>query len=116
VVEIESSKEREREKSRGGRRFLIFTPPISNDVQLFSGGFGAVRRGASEGPATAEGWLAATVGGVVSELGVVSFIPAVEFSASFTVQFGSGLGRLGFVIGIADFAIVREAMALARAR
>ena len=38
-----------------GGRFLIFTPPISNDVQLFSGGFGAVGRGASDGPATAEG-------------------------------------------------------------
>lgn len=99
-----------------GGRFLIFTPPISNDVQLFSGGFGAVSRGASDGPTTAEGWLAATAGIVVSEIPVVPFVPAVEFSASLGVPFGSGLGRLGFVIGIADFATVREAMALARAR
>ena len=38
-----------------GGRFLIFTPPISRDVQLFSGGLGAVNRGASDGPVTAEG-------------------------------------------------------------
>lgn len=94
-----------------GGRFLIFTPPISNDVQLFSGGFEAVRRGASDGPVTAEGWLAATAGVVVSELPV-----EVEFSVSFNAPFGSGLGRLGFVIGIADFATVRETMACARAR
>ena len=99
-----------------GGRFLIFTPPISNEVQLFSGGFGAVGRGASDGPATAEGWLAATADVVFSELPAVPFVPGVEFSASFRVPFGSGLGRLGFVIGIADFAIVREAIALARAR
>lgn len=99
-----------------GGRFLIFTPPISNDVQLFSGGFGAVGRGASDGPVIAEGWLAATAGVVDSELPVEPFVPGVEFSASFETPFGSGLGRLGFVIGIADFATVREAIALARAR
>ena len=99
-----------------GGRFLIFTPPISNDVQLFDGGFGAVRRGASDGPATAEGWLAAMAGVVVSKLPVAPFVPGVEFSVSLEIPFGSGLGRLGFVIGIADFAIVREAIALARAR
>ena len=99
-----------------GGRFLIFTPPISNDVQLFSGGFGAVSRGASDGPATAEGWLAARAGMVASEIPVVPFVPVVAFSASFDAPFGSGLGRLGFVIGIADFATDREAMALARAR
>lgn len=94
----------------------MFTPPISNDVQLFSGGFGAVSRGASDGPATAEGWLAATAGVVVSGIPVVPFVTVVEFSASFEPPFGSGLGRFGFVIGIADFVTVREAMALARAR
>ena len=99
-----------------GGRFLIFTPPISNDVQLFSGGFGAVSRGASDGPATAEGWLAATAGVVVSKPPVMPFVPVVEFSASFDAPFGPGLGKLGFVIGIADFATVREAIALARAR
>lgn len=98
-----------------GGRFLIFTPPISSDVQLFSGGLGAVRRGASDGPATAEGWLAATAG-VVSKFPIVPLVPRIVFSVSLEAPFGSGLGRLGFVIGIADFAIVREAMALARAR
>ena len=53
---------------------------------------------------------------VTSEFPVVPFVPRVEFSASFEAPFGSGLGRLGFVIGIADFATVREAIALARAR
>ena len=53
---------------------------------------------------------------VFSELPVVPFVPGVEFSVSFEAPFGSGLGRLGFVIGIADFATVREAIALARAR
>jgi len=53
---------------------------------------------------------------VVSELPMVPFVTGVEFSASLEVPFGSGLGRLGFVIGIADFATVREAIALARAR
>lgn len=38
-----------------GGRDLIFTPPMSSDVQLLSGGLGAVSRGASDGPATAEG-------------------------------------------------------------
>ena len=54
---------------------------------------------------------------VVSEVPVVPLVPGVVFSVSFEAPlFGSGLGRLGFVIGIADFAIVREAIALARAR
>lgn len=99
-----------------GGRVLMLTPPISNDLQLFSGGFGAVRRGASDGPVTAEGWLAATADVVVSELPKVPFDPGVEFSVSLATPFRSGLGRLGFVIGIADFAIVRVAIALARAR
>ena len=73
-------------------------------------------RGASDGPAIAEGWLAATAGVVLSELPVAPFVPGIEFSVSFETPFGSGLGMLGFVIGIADFAIVREAIALARAR
>ena len=60
--------------------------------------------------------MAATAGVVTSELPVVPFVPAVELSVSFNAPFGSGLGRLGFVIGIADFATVREAIALARAR
>lgn len=88
---------------------------MSSDVQLLSGGLGAVSRGASDGPATAEGWLATTAG-VVSELPAAPFVPGVDVSVSFGTPFGSGLGRLGFVMGIADFATVREAIALARAR
>lgn len=53
---------------------------------------------------------------MVSELPVVPFVPGVEVSVSFGAPFGSGFGRLGFVMGIADFATVREAIALARAR
>lgn len=73
----------------------MFTPPISSEVQLFSGGLAAVGRDNSEGAAVEEGWSAGVVTGSAS--------------------FNSGLGRLGFVIGIADLATVLEVMALALA-
>ena len=34
---------------------FMLTPPISNEVHVFSGGFGAVGRGASEGAAVEDG-------------------------------------------------------------
>jgi hypothetical protein len=103
-------KVKENKPDEGGR-FLIPTPPMSRELQVFSGGFIAVIRGASAiGAAVADGW-AAEVAGDDSE--------ASGESVSFAEPFVSGRGgltRFGFVIGIADFATVLEAIALARAR
>ena len=38
-----------------GGMFLMLTPPISRDVQVFSGGFGAVGLGTSTGATVPEG-------------------------------------------------------------
>jgi hypothetical protein len=78
---------------------------------VFCGGRIAVGRGASIiGATVEEGWFALVA---LCELGDVS---SGGLSSSFT-PFISVLGLgLGFVIGIADLATVREAMALARAR
>jgi hypothetical protein len=86
------------------------TPPISSEFQVFSGGRMAVGRGASAiGATVEEGWFAFEDVGDVSGAGVndegISLDP-----------FNSAFARFGFVIGIADFATVREAIALARAR
>jgi hypothetical protein len=93
----------------GGMVFRL-TPPISSEFQVFSGGRVAVGRGASAMGATVEeGWFAFEDVGDVSGAGVddegISLDP-----------FNSAFARFGFVIGIADFATVREAIALARAR
>ena len=83
--------------------FLMLTPPMSSDVQVFSGGLIAVRRGASAiGPTVDEGWLTLPPVGEASGESVLG-------------STGAGLSRLGFVIGIADFATVRDAIAFALA-
>jgi hypothetical protein len=85
--------------------FLIFTPPISSEFHVFSGGRIVVGRGASVTGATVdEGWLA---------LG--EDCEGSEVEGEETVS-GGGLTRLGLVIGMADLVTVREAIALARAR
>jgi hypothetical protein len=102
----------------------MLTPPISREVQVFSGGLRAVGRGASDGAAVDDGWLAARLFGEDSEVAAVlddpNGVDTVPFdddddSISLDIPLGSDLGRLGFVIGIADLATVLEAMALARA-
>ena len=103
-----------------GGRFLMFTPPMSSDVHVFSEGFGAVFVGLSATEATA-------VDPPVAELELGDDPVAVAFdnveadvpfaSPSFAVPLVSGaLTALGFVMGIADFCTVLEAIALARAR
>ena len=51
-----------------GMGFML-RPPRSNEVRVFSGGFGAVGRGASEGAAVEDGWLAARPFGGDPEVG-----------------------------------------------
>jgi hypothetical protein len=100
-----------------GGRCLICTPPISSELQLFSGGLAAVGRGASATGATVEdGWLTLELAPFVADspLGL-GLIPFSSPSASLVTRVSGG-GLLGFVMGIADFVTVREAMALARAR
>ena len=99
-----------------GGRCLICTPPMSSELQLFSGGLAAVGRGASATGATVdEGWLTAElepfVVGSPFELVLMPF--STPFGSFVTV---SGGGLLGLVMGIADFVTVRDAIALARAR
>ena len=108
----------------------MFIPPISRAVQVFCGGLLAVGRGTSAIGATVEdGWFAAAA---LLELGELSdaelvadagiwavddpspFLEAVSFVSVLAV--GLALIALGLVIGMADFATVRDAMALARAR
>jgi len=99
-----------------GGRCLICTPPMSSELQLFSGGLAAVGRGASDTGATVdEGWLTEGLEPFVvgSPLGLV-LIPFSTPSDSFVTVSGGGL--LGLVMGIADFVTVRDAIALARAR
>ena len=102
---------KERRPDVGGI-FLMLIPPMSSEVHVFSGGRFAVRRGASAiGATVEEGWF-----GAFELVGDASDMS--EESESFVEPFTSGGSkiRLGFVIGIADFVTVREAMALARAR
>lgn len=47
-------KEKENRPDVGGMLFML-TPPISSEVHVFSGGFGAVGRGASDGAAVDDG-------------------------------------------------------------
>ena len=99
-----------------GGRCLICTPPMSSELQLFSGGLAAVGRGASATGATVEeGWLTAELEPFVegSPLGLEP-MPFSTPSDSFVIVSGGGL--LGLVMGIADFVTVRDAIALARAR
>lgn len=99
-----------------GGRYFICTPPMSSELQLFSGGLAAVGRGASATGATVDdGWLTTELTPFVegSPLGL-GLIPFSTPSDSFVAVSGGGL--LGFVMGIADFVTVREAIALARAR
>lgn len=88
--------------------FLMLTPPMSNEFQVFSGERIAVGRGAT-GATVEEGW-STTLTGDASE--------ASDVSGSFVEPLvcGGGLTRFGLVIGMADLVTVREAMALARAR
>jgi hypothetical protein len=94
---------------------LMLTPPISREFQVFSGGRVAVGRGASAIGATVEdGWFT----GPAPQGGVSGGAGAVVDSTSFDTPLISegGLIRFGFVMGMADFVTVREAIALARAR
>ncbi len=100
-----------------GGRCLICTPPMSSELQLFSGGLAAVGRGASATGATVDdGWLTFELAPFVvdSPLGL-GLMPFSRPSESLVTNVSGG-GLLGFVMGIADFVTVREAMALARAR
>jgi hypothetical protein len=99
-----------------GGRFLICTPPMSSELQLFSGGLVAVGRGASATGATVDdGWLTLElVPFVEGSPPVLGLMPFSTPSDSLMIVSGGGL--LGFVMGIADFVTVREAIALARAR
>ncbi len=108
-------KVKEKRPDVGGRCFIC-TPPMSSELQLFSGGLAAVGRGASATGATVdEGWLMAELEPFVesSPLGLV-LMPFSTPSDSFVTVSGGGL--LGLVMGIADFVTVRDAIALARAR
>ena len=78
-----------------GGRFFMLTPPMSREVQLNSG---LGLDGWAIGATVEEGWLAFPF----------SRVGESENSS------GGGFG-FGFVIGMADFATVREAIALARA-
>jgi hypothetical protein len=88
----------------------MLTPPMSSEFHVFCGGRIAVGRGASAIGATVEdGWFALPgVGEASSEVESESFVVPLASSG--------GLIGFGFVIGIADLATVREAIALARAR
>jgi len=87
----------------------MFRPPISSDVQVFSGGFIAVGRGASAIGATVDdGWLTTPFVGDDCADSVIS--------DPFVSGAGGGLTRLGLVIGMADLVTVRDAIALALAR
>jgi hypothetical protein len=100
-------------------RFLMFTPPMSNDVQVFSGSFGAVGLGRSGTEAAAvEPAVELALGDAPLATAVDDVDDGVPFvSPSFVAPFVSGtFTALGFCIGIADFGRAREAMALARAR
>jgi len=92
-----------------GGIFLILRPPISSAFHVFWGGLAAVGRGTSAIGATVdEGWFTApALEG--EESGDSKSFPFVS------VEGVCGLMRFGFVIGMADLAIVREAIALARA-
>lgn len=96
-----------------GERFLIMTPPMSREFQVFSGGFAAVGRGASAmGPTMDEGWFA-FAWWLLGEVSAEALLTKVMESSPFC-SLGGGL--LGFVMVTADFATVREAIALALAR
>ena len=90
----------------------MLTPPMSSEFQVLSGGRLSVGRCASAIGATVEdGWL------IAPELAGDKSEPSDE-SVSFADPFnsGDGLTRLGFVMGMADFVTLRDAIALARAR
>jgi hypothetical protein len=89
---------------------------MSNEFQVLSGGLLAVGRGASAiGATVEEGWLTAPVlVGDDSEGSCASEDESESLARPLTSDIG--LIRLGLVIGMADFVIVREAIALARAR
>lgn len=86
-----------------GGIFLILTPPISNDVQVFSGGLGAVGR--PIGATVAEGWSACmdTVLGDPLRVACEAETCGEDESPSFVPLVSGGFTAFGFVIGIADF-------------
>lgn len=94
-----------------GGKFLILTPPISSEFQLFCGGLGAVGRSGSEvGLAADKMWFSAALWELLGD-------DSGALSSSFNpLTSVIGLTGLGLVIGIADLVTVREAIALARAR
>lgn len=86
--------------------FLMCTPPISSEFQVFSGGLGAVGLGASAMGATVdEGWLTATAPATLGDEPVAfDGVAGDSDSPSFGVPFVSaGLTAFGFWIGIAAF-------------
>lgn len=90
----------------------MLTPPMSSDVHVFSGGFIAVGREASTKGPGVDGRCKTAV--PLPLTGEESGEPSIALPLSCSVV-GGGLMRLGLVIGMADLATVREAIALARA-
>ena len=96
----------------------MFTPPMSNDVQVFSGGLGAVGLGLSATDATVPTAVELALGEGPLATAVDDVDDGVPFaSPSFVAPLESdALMAFGFWIGIADLGIALEAIALARAR
>lgn len=90
-----------------GGRFLRLMPPMSSDVQVFSGGLtSAVGRGTSAAVP-------------VVEAGLSSIAPggdAVGEPSPLLLESAVGSFTFGLVMGMADLVTLREAIALARAR
>ena len=94
MVQVEVCEESEgSETGIGG--FFMYTPPMSNEVRLDSG---RDLEGSAMGATVDEGWL------------------AFPLDKSAPSDLSGGGFRLGFVIGIANFATVREAIVFSRAR
>lgn len=94
-------------------RFLMLTPPMSNEFQVFSGGRMEWGRGATAIGATVDdGWF--VIDGDPSLCCVSG--EATEASESLEFPLTSGGGLFGLVIVTADLATDRAAIALARAR
>jgi hypothetical protein len=89
---------------------------MSSELQVLAGGRITVGRDASAiGATEEEEWLTApTLAGDESERSGASEDESESLSRPLSSD--SGLMKLGLVIGMADFVIVREAIALARAR
>ena len=90
---------------------------MSNEFQVFSGGFIADSRGASAtGAAREEGWLAAPFGdGEPGEDAESGGTTGASFDAPFVLSLAAASFALGLVMGMADLGTARTT-AFARAR